>query len=277
MFDSKQILDFQLPEESIETIESQLFIFHQRDYFGFYVLGEDGNIQRAVVRATAYLGFYEDFSQMIADLDIDVNGSVKFILDFNKLGLIPDAFFEPDNVRNYFKVLTPSRKNVQCTSMAAESQNLQIIFDLNEQIGPISMVASKFPQVEIIPSSKGMIEQRQPYDQYVNFSLRSKGFYHTHKSDNLLIDHDYTPLFYESDFLNGLLNYVQKLDTDKSELVLILDGYADMASVLEDRLVHMDFTVARIQSHELDQLPEEFTFLPMYSFFSSYLNIKCEL
>lgn len=279
MFDSKKILDFNSPTAPIDEYDAKVFIFHQRDYYGYYVIDTDDQLQRAMVLSTAYMGFYDDFADFVSRLQLRITADteIRFILDFNKVGFVPEAYYSEENNANYFKVLTPSRKNVQVRSMASSGQNLHMIYDVNEQIVPVSIVATKFPSVEIMPSSKGMIEQAHLYDRYVNFSLRNTGFYHTYKVENELIDHDYTNVIYEADFLNHILNYVKNLGLEKEDIVIILDGYADMASVLEDRLLNMDFRVARVQTAELDNLPEEFSFLPMYSFFSSYLNIKCEL
>ncbi len=280
MFDSKRILDFTLPktESSEEESVQKLFFFHQRDYFGYYVIGAERKLEQAQVYATAYLGFYDDFEQMVstvkeAGLKPD---EVYFVLDFNDLALIPEVYYNDGNKEHYYKILVPAATSLQLQAEASEQQKLEIVYNLNEQIKPISMLTSSFPEAQIIPSSKGIIEQVQDFDAYVNFSLRKSGLYHTYKKEGKLIEHQYIPLHYEADFLNTILHLVKQHESMPEKIVIVLDGYAEMASVLEDRLLNMDFRVARVQSSELGDLPEEFSFLPMYTFYNAYVNILCE-
>ncbi len=280
MFDSKRILDFTLPvsDRKEEKAKLRLFFFHQRDYYGYYILDHERKLQKAQVYATAYQGFYDDFERMVLELrecDLSLE-EVYFILDFNNLALIPEMYYKAENKQHYYKILVPTASSPQLQAEASEQQKLEIVFNLNEQIKPISILTCSYPDAHIIPSSKGIIEQVQDFDAYVNFSLRKSGLYHTYKKGGKLIEHQYVPLHYEADFLNTILYLVQNHEENPKNIVIVLDGYAEMAAVLEDRLLSMDFRVARVQSSELGDLPEEFSFLPMYTFYNAYVNILCE-
>ncbi len=279
MFDSHKILEYK-SVESADTKMSNLtlYIFHQRDYYGYYLLDPQRHLVETQVYASSYVGFYDDFLKIMQELKVHAEEvrEISFILDFNKLALIPEVFYKPENMAAYYRVLSPNSTNTQVRAVKCKDQKLDIVFDLNEQITPISIVSQLFGEIQVVPSSKGIIEQHQDFEQYINFSLRKGGMYHTYKKKGKLIEHEYTPVHYDADFLNTILHYVDRFQLHKSDVVLVLDGYAEMASVLEDRLLKMDFRVARVQSSEMGELPEEFSFLPMYTFYNAYLNILCE-
>ncbi len=263
---------------TVESEVSKLYIFFQGDYFGYYATSDMGEVIDSEIFFYIVSGSDEDLEVFFRRLSEKYSYVKKqfIILDFKDIALVPEALYNDDYTAKYVEVIrSQKREQTQIASIFVPNEKLYMVYDELEQIELISRIARYFPDIQIIPSSLGLISQQQNFVHYVNFSLRGNGIYITEKKGGKLRRHLFHGISYEADFLNTILDYFQKNELPENKVLIIIDGYAEMASVLEDRLSNRNFRISRVHSRELEGLPDLFSYVPMYPIYSSFNNMLC--
>ncbi len=257
---------------------SKMYLFFQGDYLGYYAVSDMGEVIDAEIFFYISLNQADELGDFFEYIKVKYKKVSKqyIILDFKDIALVPEELFNEEFASEYVKAIrVHPRENNQIASVQVPREKLYMVYDEMEQLESFSLAARNFPDIQIIPSSLGLISQQQKFSHYINFSLRGNGIYITEKKAGKLRRHIYQGISYESDFLNTILDYFKSHNLDADKVMIIIDGYAEMAAVLEDRLAQRGFRISRVHSRELEGLPDLFSFVPMYPIYSSFNNMLC--